>query len=276
MKRILYILMQTLFLIILSIISENTIYCQETPQNTRQETIIELTHGCKLILDANIDLADTVSMNIVNGIRNILPKIQSLIPLDSIAIKLAISSSNVLPFIGVGARTNMDDSGITIEYYYDPENPNFKIESLINGLVHECHHGSRMSLPNWPLTLLELMVREGLADHFMVEVTNCEQPQWSKALTKEEIKQYMILVKPILCIEHESWNAEFNEKYFFPWMFGKSGENPIPAWTGYTLGWTIVENYLKAHPKASASSLVFTSAEEIASSTPELKVDSEK
>jgi hypothetical protein len=247
MKRILYILMQTLFLIILSIISENTIYCQETPQNTRQETIIELTHGCKLILDANIDLADTVSMNIVNGIRNILPKIQSLIPLDSIAIKLAISSSNVLPFIGVGARTNMDDSGITIEYYYDPENPNFKIESLINGLVH-----------------------------FMVEVTNCEQPQWSKALTKEEIKQYMILVKPILCIEHESWNAEFNEKYFFPWMFGKSGENPIPAWTGYTLGWTIVENYLKAHPKASASSLVFTSAEEIASSTPELKVDSEK
>jgi uncharacterized protein YjaZ len=86
----------------------------------------------------------------------------------------------------------------------------------------------------------------------------------------------MVLSKPILRIEHESLNAEFNEKYFIPWMFGRSGDSPIPAWTGYTLGWTIVENYLKAHPDASASSLVFTSAEEIASSTPELKVDNEK
>jgi uncharacterized protein YjaZ len=56
-------------------------------------------------------------------------------------------------------------------------------------------------------------------------------------------------------------------------MFGRSGENPIPAWTGYSLGWTIVENYLKDHPEAKASSLVFTPAEEIAGSTPELMID---
>jgi len=268
MKKILYILMQTLFLIILSIISQNTIYCQENPQNTKHETIIELNQGCKLVLNTNIDLADTVSIEIINGIRDIIPRVQSLIPLDSIAIELAISSNNVLPFLGLGARTNMDDFGITIEYYFDPENPNFKPELLINGLVHECHHASRMGMPNWPLTLLELMVREGLADHFMVEVTNCEQPQWSRALTEK----YMILVKPILRIEHESWNAEFNEKYFVPWMFGRSGDNPIPAWTGYTIGWRIVENYLKEHPEARASSLVFTSPEVIVSSTPELIV----
>jgi hypothetical protein len=173
-------------------------------QDTIQARVIELPQECKLILDTTIDLDDTLSIEIINRIIEIIPRVQSQIPLDSIAIELAISSSNVLPFLGLGARTNMDDFGISIEYYFDPENPNFELELLINGLVHECHHASRMSLPNWPLTLLELMVREGLADHFMIEVTNCEQPHWSKALTKEEIEQYMILAKPILRIVHKS------------------------------------------------------------------------
>lgn len=253
----------------------NIAFCQNDNENGIHTNTIELEQGCKLVLDANIDVTDSLSIEIVNGITDIIPRVQSFIPLYSITIELAISSTNVLPFFGLGARTNMDDFGITIEYYYDPENPNFKSELLINGLVHECHHASRMGMPDWPLTLLELIVMEGLADHFMVEVTNCEQPQWSRALTEEEIKQYMILVKPILRIEHESWNAEFNEKYFVPWMFGRDGDNQIPHWTGYAIGCKIVENYLKIHPEASASSLVFTSAEEIASSTPELKVNNE-
>ena len=252
-------------ILIMCIRFNDTVLCQDIATSK----VIELSQGCKLFLDADIDLTDTVSINIVNGIHNIIPKLQSLIPLDSIAINLAISSSNVLPFIGVGGRTNMDDSGVNIEYYYDPRNPNFKIESLINGLVHECHHACRMSKTNWSLTLLELMIREGLADHFMIDVTHCEQPHWSKALNKEEIKQYMIKAKPILYIKQDSWTQEFDE-----WLiFGRKGDDPIPGWTGYSLGWVIVENYLKEHPGASASSLVFISAEEIASSTPELKVE---
>jgi uncharacterized protein YjaZ len=113
------------------------------------------------------------------------------------------------------------------------------------------------------------MVNEGLADHFMVEVLNCEQTPWSSALTEEEIQQYMVRIKPLCRIKHE-WTAEFNEKYFVPWFFGSTGTEPIPHWTGYSLGWRIVENYLKAHPEARASSLVSTSPEVIVSSTPEL------
>lgn len=119
------------------------------------------------------------------------------------------------------------------------------------------------------------MITEGLSDHFMIEIFNYEIPKWSQAITEVEIKQYMILVKPFSRIKHETWNAEFSENYFVPWMFGRKGEIPIPGWTGYTLGWSIVENYLKAHPEVHASSLVFTSAEEIADSTPELNVDNE-
>lgn len=238
-------------------------------QDNTQLKVIKLPHECKLNIDETIDINDSLSIKIINGIGDIITRVQSLLPLDSVVINLAISKTNVLPFLGCGGQTNMDDSGITIECYYDPENPNFKPESLFYGLVHESHHASRLSKLGWQLTLLELMVREGLADHFMIEVTNCEQPQWSKALSEKEIKKYMIKAKPILYTKQESWTKELDE-----WLiFGRKGDDPIPGWTGYSLGWVIVENYLKEHPRAGASSLVFTPAEEIASSTPELKVE---
>ena len=172
--------------------------------------------------------------------------------------------------LGVGSRTTSDHS---LLFYFDPKNPNFKVEFVIRGLVHECLHPTRFRMPQWQLTLLECMITEGLADHFMIEVLGGEQPAWSRALTKNEIKQYMIKVRPILRIRHE-WTQEFNEQFFLPWMlFGRKGDDPVPGWTGYTLGWQMVENYLKAHPESRASSLVFAPAEVIASSTPEL-VDS--
>jgi len=258
-----------ILLILLICIGFNTVtQCQDKTQSK----VIELPRECKLVLNETIDLNDSLSIEIINGICDIITRVQPLIPLDSLSIKMAISSTNVLPFFGLGGRTIMDDSGIWIEYYYDPKNPNFRIESLINGLVHECHHACRMSKTNWSLTLLELMIREGLADHFMIDVTHCEQPHWSRALNKEEIKQYMIKAKPILYIKQESWTQEFDE-----WLiFGRKGDDPIPGWTGYSLGWVIVENYLKEHPGASASSLVFTPAEEIAKSTPEIKMENGK
>ena len=125
-------------------------------------------------------------------------------------------------------------------------------------------------MPHWQLTMLECMITEGLADHFMVQVLNGEQPVWSQALSEEQIHQYLLKAKPILFEKHKSWNDEFTQKFFVPWMFGRKGDDPIPGWTGYTLGWTIIENYLEAHPGVQASSLVWTPAEEIASATPEL------
>jgi hypothetical protein len=270
LKRKLYIITSVLFLLSLCNGRENTIYYQSKSQDTIPAKIIELAQGCKLILDTNINTTDSLSIEIITRIRNIMPRIQTLIPADSITIDLAINSSEVLPMLGVGARTTSDHS---LSFYFDPKNPNFKVEFVLRGLVHECLHVSRFRMPHWQLTLLECMMTEGLADHFMIEVLGGEPQAWSRALTEKEIQQYMMKVKPILRIRHE-WTQEFNEKYFFPWMlFGRKGDDPIPRWTGYTLGWRMVENYLKKHPEARASSLVFASAEVIASSTPEL-VDS--
>jgi two-component sensor histidine kinase len=276
MKRRLYILSQIIFLFILCGRFENKIYCQDKPQNTAQGDTIELSQGCKLIIDAKLNTIDTLSREIVHRIRNILPRIQKLIPADSVTIDLAISSENILPVWGVGGRTtsvSTDQHRVeTVELYYDPNHSNFRVEFILRSLVHELHHVCRIRMPQFQLTLLECMVNEGLADHFMVEVLNCEQTPWGRALTEKEIQQYMIQIKPLSRIKHESWTEEFNEKYFVPWFFGRTGAEPIPGWTGYSLGWRIVENYLKAHPEARASSLVLTPPEVIVSSTPELRV----
>jgi uncharacterized protein YjaZ len=241
---------------------------QDTKQDTVPAKIIELDKGCKLVLDSTINLADSVSMEIIETIGKIMPRIQELIPADSITINLTKSSENILPMFGMGGGSTNN----RVDFYFDPKNANFKVPFMLHSLAHELLHVTRLRMPHWQLTMLECMITEGIADHFMIEVFNCEKPKWSQALTEEEIEQYMIKLKPIMNMIHESWTTEFNEKYFVPWMFGRTGNDPIPGWTGYSLGWRIVENYLKAHPEARASTLVFKSAEDIADSTPELAV----
>ena len=138
------------------------------------------------------------------------------------------------------------------------------------------HHVARIRNPDFEITLLECMVNEGLADHFMIEVLNCEITPFSSALTDEQIQENISSVKPFLRIKHDGWTNEFSGKYFNPWMFGRGGEDPIPHWTGYSIGWKIVKDYLAKHPDATASSLVWTHADIIASSTPELSVENDK
>jgi uncharacterized protein YjaZ len=272
MKAISQIIKPILMILVLCVNFNNVMHCQDNKQDTIQIKIIELEQGCKLVLDPKIDKADSVISAIITGIHNVVPRIQKLIPADSITINLTISRENILPQFGMGGGSSND----RVNFYFDPKNQNFSVDFMLHSLAHELQHVVRLRMPQWHLTLLECMITEGLSDHFMIEVFNCEQPQWSRSLNEEEIKQYMIKAKPILYIEHESWNEEFNQKYFAPWMFGRTGDDPIPGWTGYTIGWRIVENYLKAHPKVRASSLVFTSPEVIVSSTPELMVDNEK
>jgi hypothetical protein len=274
MKRRFHFIVQALLLFVFYTSYDSIIYCQEKSQDTTQTKIIELDQGCKLVLDKNINPTDTLSIKIIDGIHNIIPQIQKLIPADSATIKLAISKENILPVWGIGARTIsgfIDQHRVeTVEIYYDPNHSNFRVDLLLRTLVHELHHVCRVRMPDFQLTLLECMVNEGLADHFIVEVLNCEITPFSSALTEDQIQQNMIRVKPFSRVKFESWTQEFNDKYFVPWMFGRKGDDPIPHWTGYSIGWRIVENYLRAHPEARASSLVFTSPEVIVSATPEL------
>ncbi len=266
MKKSSQIAAHVLMLLVVSAASDNTVRCQEKSKDTMVAKTFGLAQGCTLVLDARIDTTDSLAVQVISGIRELMPRIQKLIPADSVTIALAISKENILPQFGMGGGSSND----RVDFSFDPQNPNFRVDFMLRSLAHELQHVVRLRMPQWHLTLLECMITEGLSDHFMIEVFNCEMPAWSHAITEDEIEHCMVLVKPVLRIQHQSWDAEFNEKYFVPWMFGRKGDNPIPGWTGYTLGWRIVDNYLKAHPGVLASSLVWTPAEVIVRATPQL------
>jgi uncharacterized protein YjaZ len=87
----------------------------------------------------------------------------------------------------------------------------------------------------------------------------------------EQIKETLIKSEPVLNIIHENWDNEFNENYFNPWMFGRNGDDPIPTWAGYSIGWALIENFIKTHPDKNASDIVWISAKEFDDSLNELK-----
>jgi len=252
-----------LFILMLFIMFDSSVYCQDSERDSSAVNAIKLSQGCQLILDSRLDLADTQSIEIISGIREVLLTIQSLIPADSVTINLEITNDPflVLPEWGVGG---VGPSPQVATVYFDPDNPNFRVEYIIQGLSHELYHSSRGRMPRWYMSLLELFINDGLADQFMVEVFKCEQAPPFLALTEEQTLHYMNMVRPIIRNKLDSWYD------CVPWFWGRSGDEPIPRWTGFTIGSKIAKNYLKAHPEARASSLVLTSAEEIARSTPEL------
>jgi hypothetical protein len=274
MKKTLQVAGQVLIVTILlgGLLTSST-HSQETEHVASEIEVYELDQGCTLTLEERIDLPPGASTELVEGIRNIIPAVQELLPADSVAVHVTTDSENILPVWGIGAGTVGDDDGVRIEIYFDPNHPNFEMANILPTLVHEMHHVGRIRNPDFELTLLECMVNEGLADHFAVEVLGCGVPPWASALTEEQIQENVDRVRPLLRVKHESWSTEFDEEYFRPWMFGRGGEDPIPHWTGYSIGWRVVEDYLDAHPDATASSLVWTHADTIASSTPELLVE---
>ncbi|MFN2315949.1 MAG: DUF2268 domain-containing putative Zn-dependent protease [Gemmatimonadales bacterium] len=209
------------------------------------------------------------------AIRETVGRVESLIQTGPVMIELVLGQ-DVLPFLGVGGTTVPDGTGAVVTFTYDPTNPRFRVDHVRRGLVHELHHAGRLGMPEWRLTLLELIVLEGLADHFVLEVSGGEVPPWSQALSEAELEAYMEQVKPIANVEFDDWTPEFNDDLYVPWFFGRPGEDPIPPWTGYSIGWTIVANYLRLHPDSKASTLVHVSADRIAEATPELRVAGER
>jgi uncharacterized protein YjaZ len=235
------------------------------------ERVMALDHGCKLAMDAKLDPNDAVTRETEQDVRRVVSRIQALMSATNLTIHIKLSDKSsegyIVPTMGVGGHPEgTEDVWIIMQ----PENPNFKPAFVAWGLPHEMHHAIRMRQPNWHWSLLECMVMEGLADHFVVEVAGGEPGPWARALTQEQIQECLIRAKPDLLVKTESY-AEFVQKYQTPWWFGRSGSDPIPRYAGYALGWRMVENYLRAHPEARASSLVQESAEVIAGATPELQ-----
>ncbi|NQZ83709.1 MAG: polysaccharide deacetylase family protein [Colwellia sp.] len=111
--------------------------------------------------------------------------------------------------------------------------------------AHELHHMMRMnSQGNIHETLLSTMVAEGLADHYARQITSADKAPWSVALDNHD--KALLISQALVTIKSGSYNSDV-------WMHG-AGEHPV--WTGYTLGYDIIDRYLRDYIGSTAANLV--------------------
>ena len=178
-------------------------------------------------------------------------KISKLMPISDVDVVIFDYPDGAITELGIGAETF---SQYLIEININPEFDGLS-DSLSKEfkrfMAHESHHALRNRTINNLENLLGALISEGLADHFDMEVNNTSPHLWDKALNEEDFERFKKLAK-------ENY---FNENYNYDsWFIGSSKD--IPRWTGYSLGFYLVEKYLEAHPDQKASTLYNVKAEE--------------
>lgn len=135
----------------------------------------------------------------------------------------------------------------------DPENPVFCKNddySLERMFAHELHHAARWAGPGYGLTLGEVMISEGLAGHFALELFGGEPELW-ESLNSDILHSYNSELR-------KNWHRKDYDHS--AWFFG-TGD--LPRWLGYSAGFSLVSKYLAAAPHLRASMLADINANEL-------------
>lgn len=168
-----------------------------------------------------------------------IKKVTAKISISGVDIVIYDNPRGVIPETGVGGYSPNE------HLVFISLNPDFStFENTISNelkrtLAHEILHVLRWKSPGYGKTLLEAIISEGLADHFDLEI-NQESPEpWSTVLNEKQIIGLLSKAKK----EFDNKNYDHNA-----WFFG-SKDGSIPKWTGYALGYKLVNDYLLKNNK---------------------------
>jgi uncharacterized protein YjaZ len=183
--------------------------------------------------------------DIENSFNNTVSEVPKYLPIHDVDVIVYDNPEGTVPEQGIGGYTPNKN---LVYISLDPSFVNLKesINSeLKRTLAHEFHHTVRWINPGYGETLLDALITEGLADHFDLEIFPELLQPWSEAFNDNELKELM-----------EKAKKEFNNTEYdhFAWFYGNE-ELGIPRWTGYSLGFKIVKDYLKKHPGQKPSKL---------------------
>lgn len=157
-----------------------------------------------------------------------------------------------VPKLGFGGST---PSCNTIFLGFDTAHPALE-ERLVGGLrrvvVHEAHHSVRQGGPGYGTRLAEALVSEGLADHFALEVLGGAPDPWCVALSGRDLAAAATAAEPAL------WEPSIDLARWF-----RGDCRGILPWSGYSLGWRLVDHYLAQVPDARPSRLARMPAEPV-------------
>jgi uncharacterized protein YjaZ len=111
-------------------------------------------------------------------------------------------------------------------------------------VAHEYHHSvwiNRHGSQFETADLVDDLVVEGKADSFARLLYPDAHAPWTEALTPEqEQNQWQAMQKYL-----HARSSDTQQKFMFG---GLVGSNHVPLWTGYTIGFHIVQSYLHEHP----------------------------
>ena len=166
-----------------------------------------------------------------------IKKIQAKIPVDKVDVVVYDYPEHTIPEIGIGGFTPTNHR-VMIPIDPGKEDINSLIKSEFKRtLAHELYHCvKKYSFIGKKQTLLGSLINEGLADSFDIEVFKLKPHPWSIALSSQEIEKFLKLA------EKEFENNNYNHE---EWFFGSM---KLPRWTGYSLGFYLVDKFFKKNP----------------------------
>ena len=212
--------------------------------------LAEIIGSNRISFHRNTACVDSLKQLIIARIRQSVQEIGRFIEVENVEFRVMVFPERTLPSKGMsGAAPNTSQIYILL----DPDHPRLKTslsEELVATLAHEYHHTSRKREVEFGSNLFEAIVSEGLAEHFVMEVTG-EQPPWAEPVDEETFAYW----------RSEAEKDWFNSDYdYLAWFIGLNSD--IPRGTGYELGRRIIGEYLTAHPGERASKLFGAPAEQ--------------
>lgn len=145
----------------------------------------------------------------------------------------------VIPEDGVGGRTYASDF-ILISINEDKITENILAETLVHELCHAARWGKN---DEWINTLFDGMISEGIATYFESEFVKdkTEKQLFLKTVVERSNEENEKI--------YEELKGQFkNEGYDYQIIFF-NGNNKLPRWSGYSLGYLIVKKYLEKSGK---------------------------
>ena len=120
-------------------------------------------------------------------------------------------------------------------------------KSLAETIGHETAHAISPYYKGGDYTLGEGFVFDGLAEHFRESTIGNGKSKWSNAITKEKAMEIIKELKNKFYIkDRRLWREVF------------FGNGAYPHWTGYSIGYYLVEDYLKKQEKINWKKIIAT------------------
>lgn len=189
-----------------------------------------------LLTEANGNLSDSREM-IIDAIKTaeeyVFPKLKVDWDIDMLVTNRLYDI--IIPEDGVGGRARTSDF---IEFAVNEEKAT---ENLISEMVaHELCHAARWGKNDeWANTLLDCMVSEGIATYLEAEFVKDREEKtfFIKTIlerTDDENKKILEELRDRL----DSNDYDYNAIFF-------NGDDKLPRWSGYSLGYYLVKKYLE-------------------------------